>query len=84
MGFGGKNGGKRGASSSRPVENNVFSLFFLKKKRGGGQMLYPRAFSGKTRKKERTGIKSCSEGELVGQKHVYATGEECGKDVSLG
>jgi len=47
-------------------------------------MLYPRAFSGKTRKKERTGIKSCSEGELVGQKHVYATGEECGKDVSLG
>lgn len=64
-----------------------FQLFKKKKKEikgGKGQMLCPRMFFGKRRTNERTGIKSCSEGELVSRKHACATREECGKDVSLG
>ena len=62
-----------------------FSKKKINKIKGGkGQMLCPRVSSGKRRTNERTGIKSCSEGELVSRKRVCATREECGKDVSLG
>lgn len=66
-GFRGKNRGKQGATAFGPIENDIFSLFsfFFEKKKGGKDRCYVPEFSGKRRTNERTGIKSCSEGELV-------------------